>query len=195
MEKRSLRERVPEAPSVPIIKVPRQPPVTVHQVAPLEAKKKDRTEEEKRSISTMEVARAKRKPGRRRVVEFTRDDSGNSITTRDADNHSVRTVVRNQPVATPKKHPVEAEMAQQSQEEASSGAESSPPPSLPNDNVDWSIMGDEYRRKVEALKNEVGSGWLSVLSEEGMSLAASRRLAPASNPSSFPGPGAFSAPR
>jgi hypothetical protein len=32
---------------------------------------------------------------------------------------------------------------------------------------DWSVSGEIYRRKIEALRNEVGNGWLSVLSEEG----------------------------
>jgi hypothetical protein len=32
---------------------------------------------------------------------------------------------------------------------------------------DWSVSGEMYRRKIEALRNEVGNGWLSVLSEEG----------------------------
>jgi hypothetical protein len=37
-----------------------------------------------------------------------------------------------------------------------------------NDNPqDWSVTGDMYRKKIEALRNEVGNGWLSVLSEEG----------------------------
>lgn len=35
------------------------------------------------------------------------------------------------------------------------------------DPQDWSISGDIYRKKIEALRNEVGNGWLSVLSEEG----------------------------
>jgi hypothetical protein len=37
----------------------------------------------------------------------------------------------------------------------------------PPDNQDWSISGEMYRKKIEALRNEVGNGWLSVLSEEG----------------------------
>jgi len=37
----------------------------------------------------------------------------------------------------------------------------------PKEPQDWSISGDIYRRKIEALRNEVGNGWLSVLSEEG----------------------------
>ena len=32
---------------------------------------------------------------------------------------------------------------------------------------DWSISGELYRKKIEALRNDVGNGWLSVLSEEG----------------------------
>ncbi|CCX06554.1 Similar to Uncharacterized leucine-rich repeat-containing protein C926.06c; acc. no. Q9UUG2 [Pyronema omphalodes CBS 100304] len=185
MEKRNLVDRVGEAASVPIIKAPRQQPVTVHQVAPLEAKKKDRqsAEEEKKSTNngTAEVARAKRKGGRRRVVELSRDDCVSPT----PDNGSVRTVTRTQtmrpePVPQMKLKQQIHEFDHNPAEEASSGAESSPPPSLPNENVDWSVRGDEYRRKVEALKNEVGSGWLSVLSEEGLSLASTRKGGPSS---------------
>lgn len=35
------------------------------------------------------------------------------------------------------------------------------------ENQDWSVSGEIYRKKIEALRNEVGNGWLSVLSEEG----------------------------
>lgn len=209
MEKRSLVERAAETPSVPVIRLPKQQALTVHQVAPLDARRKDRSEEEKRAAAGLaagEVARAKKKTGRRRVVELSRDDSNNTLS---SDSQSVRTVVRSpigntsttttttaantaattttaaastrgQSPPAAKKHgliAIEVSAHQQQQEEASSGAESSPPPSLPNEHehVDWSVRGDEYRRKVEALKNEVGSGWLSVLSEEGLSLASTRK--------------------
>jgi hypothetical protein len=36
-----------------------------------------------------------------------------------------------------------------------------------NDPQDWKVGGEMYRKKLEALRNEVGNGWLSVLSEEG----------------------------
>ncbi|OBT44231.1 hypothetical protein VE00_05443 [Pseudogymnoascus sp. WSF 3629] len=40
--------------------------------------------------------------------------------------------------------------------------------SLPSlDTQDWSVSGEMYRKKIEALRNEAGNGWLSVLSEEG----------------------------
>lgn len=32
---------------------------------------------------------------------------------------------------------------------------------------DWSVSGEIYKKKIEALREEVGNGWLSVLSEEG----------------------------
>lgn len=34
------------------------------------------------------------------------------------------------------------------------------------ENQDWNVSGELYRKKVEALRNEMGNGWLSVLSEE-----------------------------
>ncbi|RDL40486.1 L protein [Venustampulla echinocandica] len=36
----------------------------------------------------------------------------------------------------------------------------------PRDSQDWKVSGEMYRKKLEALRNEVGNGWLSVLSEE-----------------------------
>jgi hypothetical protein len=36
-----------------------------------------------------------------------------------------------------------------------------------NDLQDWKVSGEIYKKKLEALRNEVGNGWLSVLSEEG----------------------------
>ena len=36
-----------------------------------------------------------------------------------------------------------------------------------NEVPDWKVSGEIYRKKLEALRNEVGNGWLSVLSEEG----------------------------
>jgi Leucine-rich repeat (LRR) protein len=192
IEKRGLAERVGEAPAVPVVKVVKQQPVAVHQVAPLESRKKNRNEEEKRPNHTTEVARAKKKTGRRRVVELGREEC--ALPSNDEDNQSVRTLVgsnpnssqrSSQPVSTTKRPSIQTTEAQNLGEEASSGAESSPPPSLPNDCVDWSNRGDEFRRKVEALKNEVGSQWLSVLSEE--SLTSTRKPSPTSPSAIFSG--------
>ncbi|KAK1598678.1 leucine rich repeat domain-containing protein [Colletotrichum navitas] len=37
----------------------------------------------------------------------------------------------------------------------------------PSDSKDWDVSGEMYRRKIEALRDKVGNGYLSVLSEEG----------------------------
>ncbi|KAI8222393.1 putative leucine-rich repeat-containing protein [Colletotrichum sp. SAR 10_96] len=37
----------------------------------------------------------------------------------------------------------------------------------PADSQDWDVSGEMYRRKIEALRDKVGNGYLSVLSEEG----------------------------
>ncbi|KAI9790477.1 MAG: hypothetical protein M1816_005141 [Peltula sp. TS41687] len=41
---------------------------------------------------------------------------------------------------------------------------------------DWNISSEIYRKKIEALKNEVGNGWLSVLSEGGWDGARSSQV-------------------
>ncbi|KAF7902050.1 uncharacterized protein EAF01_007348 [Botrytis porri] len=42
-----------------------------------------------------------------------------------------------------------------------------PQPVKTPDTPDWNMSGELYRKKIEALRNDVGQGWLSVLSEEG----------------------------
>ncbi|KAL3425577.1 leucine Rich Repeat domain-containing protein [Phlyctema vagabunda] len=56
----------------------------------------------------------------------------------------------------PRLHPIEAVSAYE-------------PPTIKTpskDSQDWNVSGEIYRKKIEALRNEVGNGWLSVLSEE-----------------------------
>lgn len=190
MEKRNLVDRAAEGPGVPVVRVPQSQSVVVNTVAPIDSKRKDKQESEKATKTTNDVARAKKKHGRRRV-ELSRDDSGLSTNQdgqpRDARPMAVRSPSHGKPViVTASKAPTIPKDIYHPPEESSSGAESSPPQhhSSPAENVDWAQRGDEYRRKVEALKSEVGSGWLSVLSEEGMSLAPSRKTSLPSTPAS-----------
>lgn len=185
VERRSLIDRVAEAPTVPVVKQAQQTPVIVNTVTPLEARRKEKEKiegEKPRTTVTTEVARSKKRAGRRRVVELTRDDSSVSVVSQKAEERpppppiGAKPLVQKQPPATPAKLITTDVDLSHPSEDASSGAESSPQlsTSLSNENVDWAAKGDEYRRKVEALKSEVGSGWLSVLSEEGLSLASSK---------------------
>ncbi|KAK4225554.1 hypothetical protein QBC38DRAFT_510977 [Podospora fimiseda] len=50
--------------------------------------------------------------------------------------------------------------------------------SSPENSGDWNVGGELYRQKIEALRDKVGSGYLSVLSEEGWD--------PASRPPEYP---------
>lgn len=188
VEKRSLVERAAELPNVPVVRVPQSQSVVVNTVAPIDPKKKEKQESEKsiKMVNTSEVARAKKKNGRRRVVELGREDSNGELTRTKSPQFplSRNTSASSKAMTAPKDIP-------HAPEESSSGAESSPPQhasSSPRENVNWELRGDEYRRKVEALKSEVGSGWLSVLSEEGMSLATSRKASPSTPGAANGGP-------
>lgn len=181
VEKRSLVERAAELPSVPVVRVPQPQGIMVNTVAPIDPKKKEKHESEKsiKVANTGEVARAKKKTGRRRVVELGREDSSeHKLTLAKSQSPPSRYISS---IGTSSKTPTAPKDIPHAPEESSSGAESSPPQhasSSPRENVNWELRGDEYRRKVEALKTEIGSGWLSVLSEEGMSLATSRKASP-----------------
>ncbi|KAK9238143.1 hypothetical protein V1525DRAFT_432157 [Lipomyces kononenkoae] len=80
----------------------------------------------------------KKKSGRRRIVELDLPDSGDDqMSTKGCGS-----------VVSSSKSPA-----------------SFSPPLSPADN-DWTRQGEEYRKRIEALRNDFGSGWLSVLSEE-----------------------------
>ncbi|KAL0639109.1 hypothetical protein Q9L58_001792 [Maublancomyces gigas] len=181
VEKRSLVERAAELPSVPVVRVAQSQSIMVNTIAPIDPKKKEKQESEKsiKMVNTGEVARAKKKTGRRRVVELGREDSNeHKLTPTKSQSPPSRNTFS---TGASSKTPTAPKDIPHPPEESSSGAESSPPQhasSSPRENVNWELRGDEYRRKVEALKSEVGSGWLSVLSEEGMSLATSRKSTP-----------------
>ncbi|KAK9371166.1 hypothetical protein V1509DRAFT_613805 [Lipomyces kononenkoae] len=80
----------------------------------------------------------KKKPGRRRIVDLDLADSGD-------DQMSTKTFG--------------------SMVSSSKSPSSFSPPLSPADN-DWTKQGEEYKKRVEALRNDFGSGWLSVLTEE-----------------------------
>ncbi|KAK9330086.1 hypothetical protein V1520DRAFT_341571 [Lipomyces starkeyi] len=81
----------------------------------------------------------KKKLGRRRIVDLDLPDSGDD---------QMSTKTSGSAVSSSKYSPT-----------------SFSPPLSPSEN-DWTRQGEEYRKRVEALRNDFGSGWLSVLSEE-----------------------------
>ncbi|KAK9469326.1 hypothetical protein V1512DRAFT_255997 [Lipomyces arxii] len=89
---------------------------------------------------TNPTPRAKRRPGRRRVVELDSPDSGDDQMSTKTSGSAISSL------KSPKSF--------------------SPPSMPPPDEHDWARQGEEYRKRVESLRNDFGSGWLSVLSEE-----------------------------
>lgn len=164
VERRSLVDRVAEPPTPPVVKSPQLPGLAPTKIASIEGKKRDdsqflRQDSEKsiHLVSQSQVARARKKGGRRRVVELTRDDS-----TAQFEDHSpiAASPINQAQLMTPRTISMEGipvETIPTPVPRAQSGT----------DPVDWELKGDEYRKRIEALKNEVGSGWLTVLSEEG----------------------------
>ncbi|RPB21673.1 hypothetical protein L211DRAFT_790211 [Terfezia boudieri ATCC MYA-4762] len=165
VERRSLIDRVAEPPNPPVIKPPQHPSLAPTKIASVEAKKRDDSQflqqrDSEKSIHLVpqgQVARARKKGGRRRVVELMRDDP-----TPQYEEHSPNAAsqVTQTQLMTPRTISMEG-----------IPHETIPAPVPRNqsttDPLDWELRGDEFRKRVEALKSEVGSGWLTVLSEEG----------------------------
>ena len=165
VERRSLIDRVAEPPNPPVVKLPQHPSLAATKIAPIEVKKKEdpqllRRDSEKsiHLVTQSQVARARKKVPRRRVVELTGADPASIYD----DNYlsSAPQARSLTPTATLPGRTVSVE--------GLPSHESIPAPiSGAATNTDWELKADEYRKRIEALKNEVGSGWLTVLSEEG----------------------------
>ncbi|KAK9447457.1 uncharacterized protein V1518DRAFT_421060 [Limtongia smithiae] len=109
---------------------------------------------------------ARKRPGRRRMVELDTGGGGDNSSDDQASALSQATSSSNvsgntKSPASPPLRPASAPVS------AVSGIHQQMPlpPLLPAEN-EWTKQGEEYRKRVEALRNDFGSGWLSVLSEE-----------------------------
>ena len=191
-EKRQLRDRVPESEAVPVVKPAPADPVAVDtdllkgpsfvSTTDLEEVDTGRTQRPLPISTNSEIAagsgRRKRGP-KRRIVDLAGDDMINyplnlseapeianstaqsDLQSIDKNGTSPRSKPQNQPAMLMR-----------------SATSLHSPPHLPAMNVSdrgqslaheikhLNLNGDAYRQKVEALKNEVGSDWLSVLSDE-----------------------------
>jgi hypothetical protein len=141
-------------------------------------------------VNTGSVAKGRRKGPRRRIVELTRSDSqptpqtDSAVVTRHIPpTNAGADVYEIIPGDPSPRVPSVSSQRQRLPSQLSSG----PPPridttiSTPSiqtsfatttkrsskESQDWNRNGEIYRKKIEALRNEVGNGWLSVLSEEG----------------------------
>ncbi|KAI9777916.1 MAG: hypothetical protein M1839_008451 [Geoglossum umbratile] len=143
-------------------------------------------------VNTGSIAKGRRKGPKRRIVELTRSDSPS---TAQADPTTIVRHIPATSVVTADVYEVipgdpspRAQRVNSQRQRLSSHVPPGLPPridttmstpsiqtsyatptsqNLSKESQDWSINGEMYRKKIEALRNEVGNGWLSVLSEEG----------------------------
>lgn len=130
----------------------------------------------------------RRKGARRRIVDLSRDDGTHHQVLSEASSHT-RTSNMGKSLATKLNNQMPSKIAGDIQPLQGPAIPSSTPisspaspvrsppnsgstekgPFLANDIHNFNLNGEAYRQKVEALKHEVGSNWLNVLSEEGWS--------------------------
>ncbi|KAF8471843.1 hypothetical protein BDZ91DRAFT_477814 [Kalaharituber pfeilii] len=172
VERRSLVDRVAEPPNPPVVKPPQPHSLVPTKIAPIEAKKREDSQLLRRDceksihlVSQGQVARARKKGGRRRVVELTRDGPSPRY------EEHLSTVAASPNSQAESLTPIGSLHGQTVSAEHLPCHECVPPSNtrvVPNtEQIDWELKGDEYKKKIEALKNEVGTKWLTVLSEEG----------------------------
>lgn len=192
-EKRSLVERAPIPDSVPVVK-PAQvdvPAVEVCKPTVVYASREPGVLRKERPVAkavttvTTEAgsgSRRRRKTPKRRIVDLATSDGPNTPSTADsaAPNATAPAVGRDESpkrqllppvVLSPRTAPESPADATTALADAVSPKSSSLTPEASSDWQgdevrDWDTGGDYYRRKIEALRDKVGEGYLSVLSEE-----------------------------
>lgn len=194
-ERRHLVDRVAERPNVPVVKPPPPDyglsPVDVNKPVieyPLARETSTvRNERQNSTVTKTEVhssssGRRRRTP-KRRIVDLSTSDTspGNvkPVARLASDEPSVAGASSDSGYGIspdPSPRTVPSFMSQVEREQDVPRIETSLVPRLlPHDpplikstsGTDPQASGDTYRKKIEALRNEVGNGWLSVLSEEG----------------------------
>ncbi|EPS38698.1 hypothetical protein H072_7525 [Dactylellina haptotyla CBS 200.50] len=194
MERRLLIERAPEPIPVPVVKPVSTAAPPREIVRPTETRQTPhhvRSHSEKGPLITTrptdDLARARKKSTKRRVVELSKGDGGSEIYTAAtrAPSFSPADFQGHRPIATPAlptypsrpqfpASPPSPPTSLRQRNSISIDAETppTPPPKditltpniTPGEN--WTIKGDAYKKKVELMKSELGNGWLSALADE-----------------------------
>ncbi|KAF3901624.1 hypothetical protein ABW21_db0205747 [Orbilia brochopaga] len=193
MERRQLVERAAEPIPVPVVKPVAIAPPPREIVRPVENRQPlpfhSRTHSEKGTLITTkptdDLARARKKGTKRRVVELSKGDGGSEIfTTADraptfspTEFHRQSTApviptyqTRPQFPASPPSPPTSI------RKRNSINIDAETPPTPPAKDItlspnitpgeNWTLKGEEYKKKVEMMKTELGNGWLSALADE-----------------------------
>ncbi|KAF3922040.1 hypothetical protein ABW20_dc0106975 [Dactylellina cionopaga] len=194
MERRQLMERAAEPIPVPVVRpvATTAPPREI--IRPAEIRQSPlplRNHSEKGNLITTrptdDLARARKKGAKRRVVELSKGDGSSEIFTTadrapsfspaDFQVHRQTTApviptfqTRPQFPASPPSPPTSI------RKRNSINIDAETPPTPPAKDItlspnitpgeDWTLKGGEYKKKVELMKSELGNGWLSALADE-----------------------------
>lgn len=194
-ERRHLRDRVLEPDGVPVIKpMPVEPPISFESKATEDPnaavdgdfENRTRPSPPQATQSEITVGSGRRKRGpRRRIVDLAQDDSPPPIDDQQSQIETPQTVSRPVPIrlftedVSPRTQPILLPTPEVSASpldprlhqtmnsfNTSLQYVSDKGRSLAIEIKSSNLDGEAYRQKIEALKNEVGNNWLSVLSEE-----------------------------
>ena len=192
-ERRQLVERVPERENVPVVRQSQGvlPPVDVSKPAIIydaqpRFDERPHPKESRSEVYTATTGSRRRRTAKRRIVDLsTTDSSGSTIKQHP---RPTEPVTNGEPSdsgygVSPDTYVVpERSTIRAIQQEALPKLNTSTTPDLrpvshdvvgkelpplPTEKEDWGVSGEVYKKKIEALRSEVGNGWLSVLSEEG----------------------------
>ena len=177
-ERRQLLDRVPEPALVPVIKAPAQeyklPEPVTNTNKPLpkspfddglyNSDHPDRPTIQSSHSDVPATSHRRRKPPKRRIVELSRtEESAGAVRPLDSPSLIPESLQQQSYLQRTNSLPVQPPRLDTTM---------APPPLPPSltpstPAQDWTASSEIYKRKIEALRNEVGNGWLSVLSEEG----------------------------
>jgi len=173
-EKRQLVDRVPEPTNVPVIRPPAEDEAPEHSNYSISATS---AAESAPSVYDMQSQRRRKAP-RRRIVDIARIENTKQSSMEETVDSSFLTSVQSAPLA--RRPPSLGEFAKDPRLELHAPG-LSPIPQSPDphsastlvedisadERADLSLSSDQYRQKIEALRNDLGSNWLSALGDDG----------------------------
>lgn len=177
-ERRQLVDRVPEPVAIPVIRPPLEDEVSTEPTSDVSTHDPSASQSSEPAPSITDVgSQRRRKATRRRIVDIAQNDSGRRPSTDENEDSAFVSSVQNPPLE--RRVPPSVTVTKDSRLELQSSAlspipQSPDPHGMPavvdilsiDDRADLSVSSEQYRQKIEALKKDLGSNWLSALSDD-----------------------------
>lgn len=177
-ERRQLVDRVPEPISVPVIRPPLEDDVPSEPSSNASTLNTSASQDEEPVPSITDIgSRRRRKAPRRRIVDIAQNEPSRRPSTDEHEDPAFVSSVQSPP--SERRDPPTVAVARDPRLELQSSAlspipQSPDPHAIPgvvdilstDDRTDLSLSSEQYRQKIEALKQDLGSNWLSALGED-----------------------------